>query len=311
MTGIVYHEAFLLHDTGDSHPEVPARLTSIVHRLRETGLWDACRIIEPELAADADICAVHSRSYLRVVKDFLEAGGGALTLDTFGCAESFKAAVLAANSGPTAADLVLNGELDNAFCLVRPPGHHARPEQPMGFCIFNNIAITARYLHNRHGIRRIAIIDWDAHHGNGTQEAFYRDGGVFFFSPHRAPFYPFTGEAGETGEGTGRGTTLNVPLPFDTPPERYLEIFDAGIERVRDFGPEFVLVSAGFDAFSDDPMAGLNLEPEHFGELTRRVVALAADCCDGRLISLLEGGYHLDGLARCAAEHVDVLTKSA
>lgn len=223
---------------------------------------------------------------------------------------SYNVALYSAGAALTAIDLIMKGEAKNAFCLVRPPGHHATPDRGMGFCLFNNVAIAARYLQKNYQQKRILIIDWDVHHGNGTQDAFYVDPTVMYFSMHRYPFYPGTGAEDETGEGNGKGFNINIPLSMDTHPQKYIELFSGVIEgSVNRFAPEFIILSSGFDAYKKDPIGGLNLETEHFYTLTEIVVEAAEKHCGGKLLSCLEGGYHLSGLPLCIEAHLKGLLK--
>jgi acetoin utilization deacetylase AcuC-like enzyme len=195
--------------------------------------------------------------------------------------------------------------VENAFCAVRPPGHHAESGRGMGFCLFNNVAIAARYLQQHHGLSKIAIVDWDVHHGNGTQEIFYKDSTVFYVSTHQSPLYPGTGAERETGKGAGDGYTLNCPMPGGRDDDDYVAVFEKTIiPALRAFSPEFFLVSAGFDAHRDDPLAGMRVTEEGFGAMTQMVRALASTCCQGRIVSCLEGGYHLGALARSVEAHL-------
>ena len=256
------------------------------------------------------VLRVHEESHHRFVREACESGrcildGG----DTQAGPGSYEAALAAVDAALSAADAVMAGEVDNAFCAARPPGHHALPSQSMGFCLFATASILVRYLQEKHGLQRIAVVDWDVHHGNGTQHVFWRDPDVLFISLHQHPHYPGTGLADETGEGEGQGKTLNVPVAAGTPEEEYLAKFrECVIPAVEAHGPEAIVVSAGFDAHRDDPLGGLMITEVGFAQLTRWVKTLAGDICSGRLISLLEGGYNLDALERSVAAHVRVLS---
>jgi acetoin utilization deacetylase AcuC-like enzyme len=311
MTGIFYDPLFLRHETG-VHPECPDRLIWIVAQLEQTGLWQRCLHPRCRDATLEELCLVHDRAYVDHVRALAESGGGALDSETVLSGMSYAAAVRAAGAGLAAVEDVLKGEIRNAFCAVRPPGHHAMPGQGMGFCIFNNVAVAARSLIMRQGLRRVAIFDWDAHHGNGTQHIFYRDGAVFYASLHLWPHWPGTGARTETGEGAGLGTTVNRPIPHGATPESYLAAAREIVAGpMADFRPEFILISAGFDPYREDPLAPMGLAPEHFGKLTGLLADLAAQTCGGRLVSLLEGGYHSVGLPQCAAAHVEGLIAAA
>ena len=304
MTDIIYHEIFLEHDTGD-HPECAARLTSIVGHLMRTGVWEAVRVRPPRLASIQDLLTVHTEPYVFEVERAAKEGGRYLDPDTVVSPRSFEVARYAAGGVLSAVDAVMLGEAPNVLCLVRPPGHHAGPDRAMGFCLFNNVAIAARYVQQKHQQKNVLIVDWDVHHGNGTQEVFYRDPTVFYFSLHRRPFYPGTGSSSETGEGPGRGTTLNRPLGMKTDRGTYLKTFASGLaQAVSGFRPDFVLISAGFDSAGDDPIGGLALRPEDFGTLTESVMAVADEHCRGRLVSVLEGGYNLSTLGPAVEQHL-------
>ncbi|MFW6162604.1 MAG: histone deacetylase [Planctomycetota bacterium] len=307
--GVVYHPDYLEHRTGRGHPERPERLTAIVEHLQQTGLWDAVTHIEPRLATVEEVAAVHGTDYIAFVDERCAGGGGLLDLgDTPVCPASYEAALLAAGGLLAGADAVVAGDVRNAFALVRPPGHHARRANGMGFCIFNNIAIAARYLQRRHGVGRVLIADWDVHHGNGTQEAFYDDPSVAFLSLHRYPFYPGTGAAAERGTGDAAGSMVNVPLLAGTGGGDFVATFGDRLgELAGEFPPDFVLVSAGFDGHRDDPLGGMALGDDDYAELARRVRAVADEYCGGRLLLTLEGGYDLGALGRSVAAVLRVL----
>ena len=255
------------------------------------------------------ICRVHDRDYHNWVKQVCENGGGILDLgDTPVSLRSYEAALGSVDAGLTAADAIMGGTADNAFCAVRPPGHHCLPSRAMGFCIFSNVAITARYLEEKYRVARIAIVDFDVHHGNGTQHIFWRDPEVFFASVHQYPLFPMSGHAREMGDGPGLGATLNLPMPPGTSEEEYLAEFEKKVlPAVDHFGPEFLLVSAGFDGHVADPLADLRLTEDGFARITRDLKKLAEEHCQGRIISMLEGGYNLEALERSVAAHVAAL----
>jgi len=306
-TILLYDDLFLCHETG-AHPESPDRLRWIVAHLKSAGIWEACRRVTPRDATVNEIESVHGKEYVQVLKEFAEDGGGQLDVDTVVSPRSYDAAVRAAGAALTACEEVLAGRARNAFCLVRPPGHHAMPGRGMGFCLLNNVAIAARQLVDRHGLERVAIVDWDVHHGNGTQAAFYSEPRVLYVSLHKYPFYPGTGPASEIGAGRAEGTTINVPIGWTTERGAYMAAFEQVVARAcREFGPQFVLVSAGFDAHRDDPIAGLGLHVEDFARMTEIVCDLAQEQCGARVVSCLEGGYHPQELPRSAAAHVRVL----
>jgi len=306
MSMIFYDEIFLQHDTG-YHPECAARLTAIKEHFEKAGLW---REELPPIrdATPGEISMVHHRVYIEKVRKIADECGGMLDPDTVVSHRSYEAAVRAVGALFEACDAVMSGKDKSALCLVRPPGHHALPTRGMGFCIFNNIALAARYLQKKHGVSRVAIVDWDVHHGNGTQEVFYEDDTVLYFSIHRYPFYPGTGSADEKGAGKGLGFTINRPVPYNISRERYFEIFrEVLTEQVRDFSPQVLLISAGFDAHRQDPIGGLCLEAADFAELTKIVREVAEHTADGRVVSALEGGYNLRTLPDCVAQHLSSL----
>ena len=269
-TGILYHERFLDHNTGTEHPERPDRLRAIVDRLKSSALWD--EFMHPVItrANEEQVLKVHTPRHFNLVKNVCLHGGGILDQgDTVVSPESFDVALLAAGSVLTAIDAVAAGTLENAFCIVRPPGHHAESDMPMGFCLFNNVAIGARYAQQKHGVGRVAIIDWDVHHGNGTQEIFYDDPSVLYISTHQYPYYPGTGSRAERGAGNGEGFTLNIPMRSGSGEREYFDAFQKEILPALDLlKPELIILSAGFDAHRDDPLANINLAEESFERLT-------------------------------------------
>lgn len=308
MTGLLLDQAYLAHDTGHGHPERPARLEAVERALTESGLVERCGAIEPRPAGTDELALCHSREYIALAEQDVAAGREMLsTGDTNISPASFRIAKLAAGGVLEAVDAVLEGRVANAFCAVRPPGHHARPAQGMGFCLFNNIAIGARHAQKQHGADRVAIVDWDVHHGNGTQDVFYSDGSVFFFSTHQSPWYPGTGDLRETGEGTGRGSTANRPFPAGAGRDEILGAFDEVLRSIRAFAPDLVMISAGFDSRQNDPLGQFRLTDEDFVDLTEKMLELADQTCEGRVVSVLEGGYSLDGLAAAATAHLRAL----
>ena len=307
-TAIIWSDACLAHDPGRGHPECPERLVAIRRKLEAVSLWKRCRIVEPRPATEEQILAAHTREHWRRVQAVAARGGGLLDAgDTMMSAGSLPAALAAAGGAIAAADLVATGEARRALALVRPPGHHATADEAMGFCIFNNVAVAARHLQRARGLRRILIFDFDLHHGNGTQDIFWRDGGVFYLSLHRYPFYPGTGARGEAGEGPGAGHILNIPLGAGAGSAEYLAAVRWALGGpVRGFGPEFILVSAGFDAHARDPLGGLGLDAEDFRVVTRELKAV--EPAGGRIASVLEGGYDLAvGLPEALAAHLEEL----
>ena len=308
-TGFVYGDVYLKHKTGAGHPERPERLTAIVERLKQTGVLGELVMLKPAAAAPEWITAVHTPEYVeRVKRDCQDGIGYVDTMDAPASDDTYQAAVEAAGGVLAAVDAVMEGKIKNAFCAVRPPGHHALKNRAMGFCFFNNVAIAARYVQKKHKLARVLIVDWDVHHGNGTQAAFYDDPTVFYFSTHQWPFYPGTGGVEETGEGKGKGFTLNVPLPAGCGNTEYKKAFEERLKpAAAAFKPDFVLISAGFDAAKGDLLGGMTITPEGYAELTRIVKGIAAQYRQGRLVSILEGGYNLEGLAASAEAHVRAL----
>ena len=307
-TGFVYHPDYLNHDTGPGHPERPDRLRASLAALQQNDVWDQLHLIEPTPATVEQIAYAHNPAYSEHIRLHCEREIP-LTYDTTVCHESFDIALLSTGGVLRAADAVATGVVKNAFAMVRPPGHHATPGQSMGFCLFNNIAVTARYLQREHGIRKVAIVDWDVHHGNGTQDIFYEDESVFFFSIHQSPLYPGTGSSRERGSGNGRGSTLNVPMPAGGGDDEYIEVFtDILMPALRDFSPEFLLISAGFDAHCLDPLAGIELTADGFSSLTDLMLEFAEETASERVVSALEGGYSLEGVSESVVAHVKRLT---
>jgi len=304
--GFVTHESYLAHRTGPGHPERPARLEAIVERLKKVGLWEALVHVPPREATRTELALVHDERYIDTAIAEIEQDRPVLsTGDTDICPETLPAALWAAGGVLAACDAVLSGQVGRAFCAVRPPGHHATPTRGMGFCVFNNVAIAARYAQVVHDVGKVLIVDWDVHHGNGTQEAFYSDPSVMFFSTHRWPFYPGSGSETETGAGDAAGTTLNVALGGGSDDAVYTEVIrNRLLPAAERFAPEFVLISAGFDAHEDDPLGGMAVSSEGFGAMTRIVCDLADRCAGGRVVSVLEGGYDLGGLAASVEAHL-------
>ena len=310
-TGLVYHPFFIEHDSGPGHPERPARLAAVMEQLERGGTGGRCIRLTPDEAPQAALERIHTAEHVEHIARLSRLGRlVAETPDTLVSPATFRAARLAAGAILEAVDGVMSGRIDNAFCPVRPPGHHAEMDQALGFCYFNNIAIAARHLQEKHGVERVAIVDWDVHHCNGTQHSFEDDPSVFVFSVHQfSPgFFPGTGGREETGTGPGAGYTLNVPLPPGQTNADYLTVFREQLRPALDsFQPRFVLVSAGFDTHKADPLAGMELTDDAFGELTREVLTIASRHCQGRVVSILEGGYDLTALAASVERHVEAL----
>jgi len=319
-TALIYDPIFLEHITPASHPEKPQRL-EMAMKVLEALNWlerDGLVQLAPRAATEDELAAVHERAYIHEVKTAAEEvardmqKGGRRTrffaADTYVSAKSYEAAIKAAGAALTAIDAIMNGQVDNAYCLVRPPGHHALPDEAMGFCLFNNVAIAAKYALDRYGFERVMIIDYDVHHGNGTQDIFYEDPRVLYFSTHQAPFYPGTGASHECGAGAGLGTTINVPLPATTGYETYEPVFRQVMAHAADrFDPQLILVSAGFDAHWHDPLGQMNISTAGFARLTEIIIQLAQQLCNGRLVLVQEGGYSLDAMAACVASCLNFL----
>jgi len=295
----------LEHAPPAGHPERPERLSAIVRHLTRTGWLGQCPSGTVREASREELLRVHTPGYLDRLAEFERTGGGAIEQDTWLSAGSNQAARLAAGAAVEAVSSVLEGPETRALCLVRPPGHHARPDDSMGFCLYGNVAVAAADAVQRAGLDRVLIVDFDVHHGNGTQEMFYDDPRVAFLSIHRYPFYPGTGAADETGTGRGLGFTANVPLPASVSRADYHAAFRNALHRLADrTRPELVVISAGFDAHEEDPVGGLGLLEEDFESLTRDVVAVAETHAGGRLVSVLEGGYNVSRLAGCVEAHL-------
>ena len=310
--GLLFDEFYLRHLAGSTgHPERPERLTAIGNALDEAGLFKSSYRIRSRAATDQELELAHAPAYLASVRrelTDLKGLGDLSTGDTSVSPDSLKVARLAAGGVLEAIDAVMAGKVRTAFCAVRPPGHHATSDRGMGFCIFNNIAVAARYVQQAHGLRRVLIVDWDYHHGNGTQEIFYADPSVFYFSTHHYGAYPGTGHPSETGAGEGAGTTLNVPLPPGAGDEQILQAIESKlVPAARRFKPDFILISAGFDAMRNDLLGCFDVTPEGFAALTRVVVKLSNEFCQGCVVSVLEGGYRLSGLGQCAVAHMKAL----
>jgi acetoin utilization deacetylase AcuC-like enzyme len=295
--GYVYHPIYLKHDTGQ-HVENALRLEAVISHLEQTGLKKQLTLIEPRPATIDEIALVHRREYIKGIDDKAASGGGWLDLDTVMSPGSYEAAFYAAGGVIRAVAAVMAGEVESALALVRPPGHHATSGQAKGFCLFNNIAIAAEYALAEYKLERILIVDFDVHHGNGTQEAFYDNPQVMYISTHQYPFYPGTGDLKETGSGSAAGTNINIPLSAGCGDDEYLEVFEQIIvPAARRFNPRFILVSAGYDNHWADPLAMMQVSITGFGQMVGIIKELADELCGGRLVFTLEGGYHLDALA--------------
>ncbi len=307
--GFVNDPRYLGHEMGHGHPESPERLRAICTQLQSSGTWSRVQLLSPRRAEREWVERIHDASHLdslerRSPKD----GYASLDPDTSMSPGTLEAAYFATGGALTAVDAIMQGDIAQAFCAVRPPGHHAEANRAMGFCFLNTVAIAARYIQQQYGLQRILIVDWDVHHGNGTQHAFYDDDTVMFFSTHQFPFYPGTGHAKETGQGKGAGFTINVPLSGGQGDEEYLEVFrKVLVPAAEAFRPEFVLISAGFDAHRHDPLASMDLTERGYKDLTRIVASIAKNFSEGRIVACLEGGYHLQALAGSVDQHIQEL----
>ncbi|RPI90344.1 MAG: histone deacetylase [Planctomycetaceae bacterium] len=300
---------YLDHQTGD-HPESPERLRRITAHLAHRPVLAQYAPTPVRAATRDELARVHRPEHIDFIRDSCRDMPGRIESDTIVSEKSYEVALKAAGAGLAAVDAVLDGKSSRALCLVRPPGHHALPHAPMGFCLFNNVAVAAAHARAKHGLNRVLIVDFDVHHGNGTQDMFYDSGHVYFVSVHRSPFYPGTGAAHETGRGEGLGTIFNLPLRFGVSRQDFRTQFETIVERAANrCKPELVLISAGFDAHAADPVGSLGLETEDFGPLTRCLVEAANQHCQGKIVSLLEGGYNVDKLAESVECHMEELAK--
>jgi len=309
--GLVYDPIYLEHDTGD-HVENSRRLVEAMSYLKETGIREKLISLPARPASLEELKMIHAPEYISYVKSKAQKGGGWLDSDTVMSTKSYEAALHAVGGVLVAVEAVVQEKVDNAFALVRPPGHHATHDQAMGFCIFNNVAIAARFGLSQFNLNRVLIVDFDVHHGNGTQDAFYAEPEVLYFSTHQYPFYPGTGGMDETGSGRGEGTTVNFPMAAGWGDEEYLRAFNEVLVPVaRRFQPQLILVSAGFDAHWADHLAMMKATIAGFAQMTRILKELAAELCQGRLVFTLEGGYNLRVVASSTKATFDVLLGNA
>ena len=306
-TGYASDPFYLRHET-EPHPENPGRLTAIQNRLESSEFYNNLIPIQPRKATAEEIGMVHDSGYVASVKQSCADGVRNLDADTVISSDSYDAALLSAGAGISAIDQLIDGNIHNAFCAVRPPGHHAEQDHAMGFCLFNNVAIAARYAQKTKGLNKIFIFDWDVHHGNGSQHSFYSDPSIYYSSMHQYPFYPGTGAGEETGTGDGLGTTLNLPMDAYSDDDDYLSAIENKlIPEIQHYKPDLIIISAGFDAHQNDPLAQIQLTTECFGKMTELLMGIARDVCDGRLLSMLEGGYDYDALSDSVQLHMQTL----
>ncbi len=310
-TGYVYDDRYLEHDPGAWHPERPDRLKAIHQNLKESSLLELVVAIPPYAAPLEWLERLHDPGYIRRFREACAKGKNTFEVPDCGISkESFEIARLAAGGVMAAVDAVMQGEVENAFCAVRPPGHHAERDRAMGFCFFNNVALGAVYLLEHYGLERVAIVDWDVHHGNGTQHLFETDPRVFYLSLHEDPqyCYPGTGYRRETGKGPGQGFTMNLPFPPRSEDSDYLEALrQEARPRLKEFAPQFLLISAGFDAHESDPLAHMKLTRQGYRDMATLLLDLARETAGGKVITVLEGGYNLEVLEECTEDHVRLL----
>ena len=306
-TGYASDPFYLLHET-EPHPENPGRLTAIQNQLESSEFYNNLIPIQPRKATPEEIAMVHDSGYVASVEKNCANEVRNLDADTVISTNSYEAALLSAGAGLTAIDKLVDGSIQNVFCAVRPPGHHAEQDHAMGFCLFNNVGIAAPYAQSKKGLGKVFIFDWDVHHGNGTQHSFYNDASVYYSSIHQYPFYPGTGAEGETGTSDGLGATLNLPMDAFSEDDDYLSAIEHKlIPEIQRYKPDLIIISAGFDAHRNDPLAQIQLTTDCFGEMTKLLMNAAKDVCDGRVLSMLEGGYDYDALSSSVRLHIQTL----
>ncbi len=307
--GLVYHPDYLIH-TNHGHPERKERLEHIIERVKAGAPGEGYYFIEPGEAAADDLALVHDRGYIESVEEACNSGRSFLDMDTYIVPESYRVALLSAGGALAGLKEVFGGSALKAFALNRPPGHHAERSKAMGFCLFNNIAVAAEAARRDHGVERVAIVDWDVHHGNGTEHTFYNDPGILFVSTHQSPAYPGTGQAASTGRGDGEGYTVNIPLPAGCGDADYALFFDRIIIPILDqYKPELLLISAGQDAYSRDPLAGMALSHRGYYNMADKLAGVAERWSGGKMLLCLEGGYHLEGQAGAVFQVLNALGK--
>ncbi len=310
LCGLIYDPVFADHITGVGHPEQPKRATHTYQALQDFGLTKKCVSLPAKKCKEEHLSLVHTPEYLKIAKQDSQTGRKTLsTGDTQICKDSWDISLRATGGLLHAVDEIFSDKIDRAFSLSRPPGHHATPSRGMGFCLFNHIAIAARYAQKSHQVGKVLIVDWDVHHGNGTQDTFYEDDSIFFFSTHQSPWYPGTGSAQEKGTGKALGTNLNVPLPSGSGRKEIVEgAFGQDLsKKIAIFKPELILISAGFDSRANDPLGQFTLSDDDFFDLTKMLIDEAKKFCNGHIISILEGGYNLNGLAKACTSHLKAL----
>ena len=309
-TGYISDPFYLKHKN-EPHPENPGRLNAIQKNIESSKYYNNLTLIQPRKATVEDIAKVHGTGYIRSVEDSCRNGVRNLDADTVISSDSYQAALLSAGAGLEALDKILEGTVGNAFCAVRPPGHHAEQNKAMGFCLFNNVGVIARYAQDVKNIQKIFIFDWDVHHGNGTQHSFYKDSSIYYSSIHQYPFYPGTGGVDETGTGDGLGSNLNIPMRAYSYDTDYINAIEHKlIPVIQKFNPDLIIISAGFDAHENDPLAQINLSTDCYGKMTQKLMEIANDVCNGRILSMLEGGYDYSALADSVQLHVETLASS-
>jgi acetoin utilization deacetylase AcuC-like enzyme len=308
----IYHPVFEKHNPGYGHPECPERLQSLQSYLNEKNMFDEVDVIEPETAIRNKVALVHSPRYVDQILGLEGVEHHVLDIgDTVMNEYTTEAAMLAAGAAVQAVDLIFTKQYDQVFAAVRPPGHHAEHDRARGFCIFNNIAIAARYAQSKQYVENIVVLDWDVHHGNGTQNSFYKDSSVFYFSMHRYPFFPGSGRQNEIGEKDGTGYTLNIPMPMGQGDNEYIPLFESSLEQIRNkIKPDLVLISAGFDAHELDPIGGMQVSNNGFYKLTELAMNFASENCGTKIISFLEGGYSYKGLGQSVYQHLKCFLKN-